>query len=487
MKTNKTIIIGLDGATFRFIDEWTEQGELPGLEKLEQEGIKGTLRSTFPYLTSPAWPVFFTGKNPGKIGFFFLHQVREDYSNEPMNSSWYGGEFWSHIDGETTLINFPTTYPAKEIHGRIVAGPMAPGIDSDGFTHPPDLMEQLPDDYLIDPGHYSPSTADTYLENGLTMSEKTSELIRKLQKEDESIFGAVYTAPDRMQHHVYDREDDLKEIYQEADSMIQELAEDLDDDTVLLVMSDHGFCPSEKMFYPNLWLRQQGYLALDGEEAGDILPSRDRLRDILNRTGLIRLLRYVPASITSTVSEATAESATEELIDWENTECFVKGTVGHIYFNDERFEHGSSIEDYEEKREALMEKLKQIKDPETGETIVTDVWKREERYSGEHLEKAPDILYDVKSKYRLSSNVSGSKLFTKLETGQGFHEEDGIFYAYGGPIQQGKNVEGLELVDLAPTIIAWLKGELPNDMDGRVASDIFTEPLRIAYQDEFEV
>ena len=57
----KTIVVGLDGATFDLIRPWAAEGYLPVLNKIMQEGAHGELGSTLPPMTAPAWTTFATG------------------------------------------------------------------------------------------------------------------------------------------------------------------------------------------------------------------------------------------------------------------------------------------------------------------------------------------------------------------------------------------------------------------------------------------
>ena len=52
---------------------------------------------------------------------------------------------------------------------------------------------------------------------------------------------------------------------------------------------------------------------------------------------------------------------------------------------------------------------------------------------------------------------------------------DGIFMAYGAAVQPGLVVEGLQIVDLAPTILHLLGVPIPNHIDGRVLREIFVD------------
>jgi predicted AlkP superfamily phosphohydrolase/phosphomutase len=82
----RVLIIGLDGASFEVLKPLMEQGDLPTISNLIKTGVSGTLKSTLPPVTIPAWVSMFTGKNPGKIGVFDLLK-RVDYHSEPNVSS----------------------------------------------------------------------------------------------------------------------------------------------------------------------------------------------------------------------------------------------------------------------------------------------------------------------------------------------------------------------------------------------------------------
>ncbi|MCH7913531.1 MAG: alkaline phosphatase family protein [Deltaproteobacteria bacterium] len=76
---SKLVLIGLDGATFRVLRPLVEAGVMPTLAGFLRDGASGTLLSTHPPVTCPAWPTMFTGVNPGKHGVFSFtcrHGVR---------------------------------------------------------------------------------------------------------------------------------------------------------------------------------------------------------------------------------------------------------------------------------------------------------------------------------------------------------------------------------------------------------------------------
>ena len=70
----KTLLIGLDGATFTVLDPLMERGVMPFLQRLAARGVRAPLRTVMPPLTPPAWTSLMTGKRPGQHGVFDFFQ-----------------------------------------------------------------------------------------------------------------------------------------------------------------------------------------------------------------------------------------------------------------------------------------------------------------------------------------------------------------------------------------------------------------------------
>ena len=76
----RVVIIGFDGADARLVEQAMEEGRLPNLRKLRDEGSYARLTPTNPPQTPVSWSAFATGKNPGKTGIFdFLKRSGDDY------------------------------------------------------------------------------------------------------------------------------------------------------------------------------------------------------------------------------------------------------------------------------------------------------------------------------------------------------------------------------------------------------------------------
>ncbi|MCA9869635.1 MAG: alkaline phosphatase family protein, partial [Anaerolineae bacterium] len=73
--TKKTVLVGLDGATFTLLDPFMEQGVMPFLKSFAERGVRAELRSVVPPLTPPAWTTVLTGRSPGHHGIFDFFQA----------------------------------------------------------------------------------------------------------------------------------------------------------------------------------------------------------------------------------------------------------------------------------------------------------------------------------------------------------------------------------------------------------------------------
>jgi predicted AlkP superfamily phosphohydrolase/phosphomutase len=149
-----------------------------------------------------------------------------------------------------------------------------------------------------------------------------------------------------------------------------------------------------------------------------------------------------------------------EDIDWSRTQAYSLGNVGQICLNVAGREPQGCVqpgEEYEQLRDAIIARLYELRDPETGEQVVEQVYRREEIYQGTYLEMAPDIIfiplrleYFGFGEYEFGSH----KIIEPMRRGiSGTHRLNGIFMAYGAKIEPGVKIEGANLVDLAPTIL----------------------------------
>src|SRR3954470_386843 len=153
----RTIVLGLDGATFKVIDRLIAEGRMPTLERLARDGVRGTLESTIITNSFPAWTTCTTGVNPGKHGIYYaLLRDPLRYGMKLMNSSDVKARrVWDLVNEaglKAGVVNVPGTYPPQRIDGFMITDMLTPSLES-RLTEPEGLkaamLERL-GDYIID-------------------------------------------------------------------------------------------------------------------------------------------------------------------------------------------------------------------------------------------------------------------------------------------------------------------------------------------------
>ncbi len=142
----KLLVVGLDSAPAEIV--FDRAAELPVLRSLMERGLWGTMRSSDPPITIPAWMVMATGRDPADLGLYgFRH--RTDYSYDKMwiatSQSVKAPKVWDHIGragGRSCLVSVPPSYPPPEVPGWLISCFITPGPDKE-YTHPRELKEEI--------------------------------------------------------------------------------------------------------------------------------------------------------------------------------------------------------------------------------------------------------------------------------------------------------------------------------------------------------
>ena len=510
MKRYKVLVIGLDGATFDLIRPWAMAGHLPTLSRLMSQGASGELQSTIPPMTAPAWTSFITGKNPGQHGLYdWIYRHEDGYAVSPVTARHCTEPtLWSLLSSaglRVCVFNVPMTYPPQPVNGLMISGLPAPSVRA-GITYPPELLAEIEaqvGEYLLypDPGQaYSDAGVDAFLRRLYRTAETRLKVLNYLRRrEDWDFFMVVFNGTDTVQHAMWKfmspahpQHDPAKarkygsailHYYQYIDQTLGEIVAGLDRDTVLILMSDHGAGPFHKFIHVNNWLRQQGWLRLKrGPKARLKVVAFDRgfapmkIYNLLMRFGLGSLKREVVRGRGQGLLKTLFLSFDD--VDWSRTAAYSLGNVGQIYLNVRGREPQGIVEpgrEYERLRDEIIARLQELKDPETGECVVQEVYRREEVYWGDKLEKAADIVfiptrmeYFGFGEYEFGSN----EIIEPVKRGiSGTHRLNGILLLWGEPIRSGVVLEDSHLYDLAPTILYLMNVAVPTDMDGRILSE----------------
>jgi predicted AlkP superfamily phosphohydrolase/phosphomutase len=506
----RVLVIGLDGATFDLLTPWCEQGVLPNLAALVARGVSGPLRSVFPPVTAPAWVSFQTGKNPGKHGIFeFLQHDGTSFELVPVNATMRDGltiwDLLTRAERKVAILGVPVTYPPRPVNGIQICGFLAPRGSRD-FTHPTTLLDEIESRFgpfpLYHSQVYAPGQVGALLDEAFHHLRYKRKLDLALLVEREWDFAIAYfEGADRLQHELWhlmeprhamhDAQETrehlprLTDFYRELDATVGDLVAVAGPDSAVVVMSDHGFGPIDRYLNFNVWLLENGLLALRSD-------ALSLVKRALFRAGITPSLAYKMSMRLGFAKHrlkkgVTARSSTFALvnkvflslanIDWRRTRAFSRGNYGQIFVNLKGREPFGSVNpgrEYEETVHDIIEKLRATRDPATGEPILGEVYRKEEIYSGRHVERMPDVVFiprDMRYKALGIVDFTTRHFIEPTFGNSGDHRMDGIFIAGGPPFAGPGRAEGLSLIDLTPTILHLLGLPVPIDMDGRVLTE----------------
>ncbi|NOZ71495.1 MAG: hypothetical protein GXP38_06215 [Chloroflexi bacterium] len=503
-------ILGLDGVPWTLLQPWIDQGHLPTLARLQAGGAWGGLRSTIQFLTAVAWSSFITGLNPGKHGIFdFSRRIPGSYDQELTNAARRAGRsLWrilSDAGRRVGVVNVPMTFPPEPVNGFLISGLDTPGLDS-AYTYPPELKAEVNDVHFIAVSTVGKSHAQ-YLKETLEGVDKRFELLhRTIQREPLDFYMWVVMETDAIQHcswHLLSdpsqpNHDAILQVYKRIDQHLAEIIDNLPDDVTLIVMSDHGAGPIVKTVYLDRWLAQRGWLRY--KQGADLtLADRGRhLARIVLKQTLYLAQRFLPVAVKGYLKRFTgAHAAIDTFIekadyDWAHTKAYATGNLGNINLNIKGRDPEGVLEP-EEVEQAIADitaALYELRDPDTGEQMVTEVMRREEIYTGDQIERAPDLLIRWKDdKYLATKDYEGrhdGPIFGfKQKFGRhgaayaldqtGTHIIEGICIMYGYGVRAGARLQDAQLIDLAPTVLHLLDVPIPRAMDGRVLTEALSD------------
>lgn len=473
MTSNRTIVIGIDGAHYELVGKWIKKGRLPNIEAVFEDGLTADLRSVLPPVTSPNWKAYATGKNPGKLGIYWWENIdvenrRVYYPSERKHSQ---TEYWERLADSyrVGVLGVPTTHPPQSIGEFYIAG--APDGENSGFAYPEKLEKHLVDEYgyrvlrknelRVDP--------DAAAEEILDLIDLRFTVAHDLFHEyDLEFMQATTFYINSLHHYLWDDEYTLQG-WQQIDEHVGRFMEE---DINIVLMSDHGSTEIDTVFHINTWLEQEGYLELDTATAEYVYQlgiDRDRIlrlaswfgiQDLAKRFSPEWLLRYIPDS----QGELSHESKTDN-IDWEQSTAVASGQ-GPVYVIAES-PTGDRI------RRELKEKLAALEDP-AGHPIATEVLTRDEVYNGSYIDEAPDLVVDQRPGVHIQGHIGRNEVFTDpADDGwRGENKPTGLFAASGPSFRSGE-VDQLSILDIAPTMLHLFGMAVPEDMDGSVRQDVF--------------
>lgn len=469
----KVFIFGIDGGSFEIIKKLISDGRLPTFQRLMQNGTRGVMRSTLPPHTAPGWVSAATGVGPGTHGVYqFWDTQGSSYVGKFMGSKDWGAEpLWKILNEaglKTGIINVPMTHPPYPLDGYIITWPLSNTLR---YSYPDNLLSEI----AVHGGHYLPDVSTMYhgegdyLEKALKITQKRTQTIQYLVNAHEwDLMMAVFPEVDRICHfywHFWDEQSveyrhgatseerqAITRIYEATDQALAAILSSLPDDTLVLIISDHGFGPGELNFNVQTFLQDKGFLST-------------RPVDFLSATEAAK----VEAGSGNWFSYE--EHGKRYTVDWSKTRVYMAapGSYGVNINLKGRQEQGIvEMVEFEHVRTQVIKELMMVKHPTTGDFLFQNVLRSEEVYQGERQKKAPDLLLIPRSfGVMVNHNLVPGQWFSSPAQ-KGMHRQEGIILAAGPGVKPGHVLETAKLEDILPTVLHHFGLSIPQYAEGKV-------------------
>ena len=475
----KVLLIGLDGVNFDLISRLLPRSVMPTLNSLIAEGVSGNLKSVFPTHSASAWSSFMTGTNPSAHGVFDFKMRLPDgrYRHAKPDIS---NVLW-HIIGnygyKVGIFNFPVTFPPDVVNGWIVSGMLSPELER--ATYPPllgvELRKVFPD-YLLDIEWMLYENRPVDLLNDLIamVIQNTQVAQYLLNREAVDCFFMAFIATDRAQHALWqfmdplhpnyqaDRADEIQPLiyhfYEVLDESIKALVEFCDDETVLILLSDHGFQSAAWQFHVNEWLANQHWL---------IFQERSERFTRWIRKVEPPPIRIIRRKIFPDVSRHFSSFAPGGTINWDKTLAYCPWNfhqgiqINPHYLAAKRLSKESR--EFNQLITEISKGLTKIRNPHNNEKVIKKVYRVAEIYQGDYLNQMPDLVFELNPNY--APGIHRQRLFEHTHWASGDHNLEGFITIYQREITADK-LGYTQLIDVAPTILRLLRLPIPSFMQG---------------------
>src|SRR3989344_1058518 len=451
----KVFVFGIDGAMpEKVFGEWLD--ELPTIKKLMSQGYYAKLNSSIPPLSGTAWTSMTTGKRPADTGIF-EYTFRKNFSYDDIHvistNNIKEKTIWEILSeyGKKSIYCFvPITWPIKPFNGFAISGFLTPVSDDVRLTQPPELKSELAS-FLGEP-----IQIDIPNYRGITKEELKNETYRVtklhlkcmkylIENKEWDFYFSTIMGSDRMNHNFWrycdeghrkyvkgnEHENTLKEFYKFIDRELGEIIKLLDEDTTIIVLSDHGILRMHNRVNLSDWLIKEGYLVLKK-------PVEEKCKLEM------------------------------EMIDWEKTRAWAIGAFdGEIFINLEGRESKGIVkqEEYAGLINELEERFKKILGDD-GKKLDTEIFVKKRDYDGKEIDEAPDmIVYFDGLQYGCNTSLINNETLWSPQTAIGSddagHSKQGIF------IMNSSNKKGyvgeIDILDVVPIILKEFEEGIKDD------------------------
>jgi len=457
MGKRRLLIMGLDSAPPELVfDKFRD--ELPNIRGLMEHGVYARMRSCDPPITIPAWMVMATSRNPGSLGLYgFRHRKGYSYTDGWIANSLSvkAEKIWDTLARagmKVCVVGVPPSYPPTPVNGELISCFITPDANRE-YTHPPELkreIEALVGPYPFDV-EFRTDQRDQLLKDLHEMTDTHFRVIEHLMATRPwDFFMFVDIGLDRVHHafwKYFDRdhpkyvagnqyENVMIDYYKRLDEHVGRLLKKIDDNTIVVVVSDHGVKGMRGAFCVNEWLIREGYLAL----------------------------KEKPQTVVELEKAA---------VDWSQTRAWAwGGYYARVFLNVKGREPEGLIEpkEFESERDKLAERLKSITDP-NGRRMETQAYKPETLYPVSVGDRPDLMVYFDDLFWRSAGTLGHSDIYlSENDTGpdDAVHSQHGAFILHDRQLKQTGQIPDIDILDIAPTLLQRMKVNVPSVMEGKV-------------------
>jgi predicted AlkP superfamily phosphohydrolase/phosphomutase len=472
------------------------------------------LLSTSAILSNEPWPSFNTGVNPGQHGLYNYLAIKRGTNQIVRINGRYVPyfPFWWHLRNagkKVAVFDVPRSYPLSGLDGLQVCNwgehyPLLPQSSLPvelvrevcarfgGYPHP---------DEATNPG------AAKELRLYRTMLANVERKLRATQfllaQEDWdlfiSVFGEAHYGAHQLYHHAEPThwahdpaaaatlQSSLATLYSRIDSALAELHASLPTDTTFLVVSVHGIAPnfSGNHLMPTVF-----------ERLGLHVPPPDAARGRSRQGSATERLRgLLPMSVRSFVNERVVPQAFHDRVssqrfatsfDWTRSKAFFLPSdhfEGFVSVNLRGREPYGIVEpgtEYDRVCQDIESELEQLTNPQTGRPAVRRVVRIRNHYHGIAVDSLPDLVVQWSDEAFIGAlhhprlgTVSGEPVGLRRSQ----HGPEGFLIGSGPRIKSHASVPGANTMDVAPTVLHLMGQPVPQEMDGRVLTELLDDHL----------
>ena len=499
----RILAIVLDAAEPSLIEQWMDDGSLPNLKRLREQGMHGRLDSVGGGLEEAVPYCFYTGQNPASHGAHsYVMFQKETMKFRSPGPDWLPMRpFWRRFrEGgpRAIVLDVSNCYPPEPFNGLEISGWATHWYSLAPFqTYPPDLANWIHQRYgssILPDEMYGLVSKQDFIKTRDLMLEISGKFgglcIELMRRESWDLFLAFLFTVHHSGHRLWspinikepltesehaELGDALRQVYIAADRAVGEIVQAAGEDVIVMVSSLHGMGinKSRTWIFPEMLRR-----VLREKRDNNFTPLSliKRVRNLVP----VELRHQIKSRLPYRVRRWLTRFWRVSGHNWKKTKAFdlFSDTQGWVRINLKGRESQGIVEphEYEALCQRISEGLKSFVDVDTGQPVVKKIVAPHQVFEGEKIDDLPDLIVNWADSPAAMHRAMVSPQYGTIpwptpghnpEGRSGNHIAQGMLIASGGDIKSGK-IDDANILDLAPTILTLLGQPVPPEMEGKV-------------------